>query len=124
MVWIHKILFLGYKDIGKGVKFKKDNSKLIESKINELKPIQSIKTFLDVISFDNLAIKQLGLEDTANFDVLYQGEDGKFSFYIDAVEQKYALSSLHHDKMYPFTGRLNSPFIIKEMFDNLHNTKE
>ena len=50
-----------------------------------------------VISFDNLAIKQLELDVENTYKDLYQGDDGKFSFYIDAVEEKYAKNSMEEN---------------------------
>ena len=47
------------------------------------------------MAFDNLAIEQLALNmNKERYVDLYQGNDGKFSFYIDAVNQTYAKSSL------------------------------
>ena len=95
---VERILFLGYKEIGLGEEFYKENKDVIDKKINEIKNIKSIKLPIETISFDNLAINQLNLNTLEEFDMLYQGEDGKFSFYIDAVDKLYAKSSLASDK--------------------------
>lgn len=110
---ISKVLFLGYKEIGLGKEFYKDNKESIDKKINELKNIVSLKLPLEVISFDNLAIKQLNLESINYFDKIYQGDDGKFSFYIDAVDETYAKSSLEENK--DTIGKLN----VKQCFKYL-----
>ena len=95
----YKVLVLGYKELGRGKGFYK-KFKNISRAIAELK--NKIPFLLNnaknIISFDNLAIKQLdvmrwlkheGMED------LYMGEDGKYSMFVDAVEMKYAKSSCH-----------------------------
>ena len=55
----------------------------------------------DVISFDNLAIEHLDLQnqvDADAWDYLYMGDEGSFTFYIDAVNHKFALSSLSQER--------------------------
>ena len=95
--YFDKILILGYKNIGKGDKYFQNNEDIIEKNIEEVgNYILSYNTEFkaNTISYDNLAIEQLNLDEYPNFDIYYQGKDGKFSFYIDAVEKTYAKSSL------------------------------
>lgn len=98
LTYIDKVLILGYKDIGRGKLYKDNYSEKISKNIEEFK--QAVHEFnfnfrtINTISFDNLAIEQLELNTLPDFDLYYQGKDGKFSFYIDAVEQTYAKSSL------------------------------
>ena len=94
MYGIERILFLGYKKIGYGKEFYEKHKDSIEKKIEEIKDPNIFELGIETISFDNLAIKQLKLHDHENFDKFYQGDDGKFSFYIDAVEEEFAQSSL------------------------------
>ena len=49
----------------------------------------------NIISFDNLAIEQLNLKELPDFNMYYQGPDGKFSLYIDAVEKLIGKSSFN-----------------------------
>ena len=49
-----------------------------------------------VVSFDNLAIKQLDVQNklTKNqWDEFYQGDDGTMTMYIDGVKQQFATTS-------------------------------
>lgn len=95
--YFDKILILGYKNIGKGNKYFQKYKKEIEKNIREISNYilsGNSKFMANIIAFDNLAIEQLNLEEYSNFDMYYQGKDGKFSFYIDAVKQTYARSSL------------------------------
>ena len=54
------------------------------------------------MSFDNLAIQQLKPQrlfaDPSRYEMQYMGEEGKFSMYIDAVTQTFALSSYSDDR--------------------------
>lgn len=116
-VFIEKILILGYKEIGKGKNYFDKNSEEIKNNIKELKDyinnevIPEFSVSYKTISFDNLAIKQLELDINNVYKDLYQGEDGKFSFYIDAVKEKYARSSLEEKQDYFFN--------IHDAFDDI-----
>lgn len=98
LAYIDKVLILGYKNIGRGKLYKDNYRDKIDKNIKEFKKAIHEYSFnfrtINTISFDNLAIEQLELNTLPDFDLYYQGEDGKFSFYIDAVEQTYAKSSL------------------------------
>ena len=53
---------------------------------------------MNVVSFDNLALKQLEVKDVLfkdkdNWDEFYMGNDGEYTFYIDAVNKTYSRSS-------------------------------
>jgi len=95
----NKVLILGYKDFGKGVKYKDNHQDSIETNIQYLKNnLWRIlhPNYSAVVSFDNLAIQQLGVSAHFTGDEwgkFYMGDDGKYSMYYDAVEDKYATSS-------------------------------
>lgn len=93
-----KVLILGYKNKGRGIKFNDLNNLEISNKINELaNNLKDMASHFKVISFDNLAIEQLKLKElnlVPNWDQFYMGNDGQYTFYIDAVNQKYYKSSL------------------------------
>lgn len=100
-----KILVLGYKNFRRGEKHYQDFKNEIDSSINiwsdfVAKAIQ--EKYYSVISFDNLAIKQLNLKEKLSkeeWDSFFMGDDGidgefsSASMYIDLVEQKFALNS-------------------------------
>lgn len=108
-----KILLLGYKQYGNGKEY---YSLELEQSLNKWK--RDILFLLCkeglVLSFDNLALKQLEMKkilDEKTWNDLFQGEDGTATFYVDAVEEKYAKSSTSSVK-----GDLKS---LKEMFGNV-----
>ena len=103
-----RILLLGYKTFGFGVKYKSsrmekiimENIKEVASNINNL--AQSGK----VISFDNLAIEQLGMESRLpkrEWDERYMGDDFSYSMYIDAVKGEFSPTS-RSDKRQSWKG--------------------
>lgn len=87
-----KLLILGYKKIGRGKSF---YSEEIENNINKIENnILNLSKHFKLISFDNLAIKQLKMEQKIkNFKNLYMGDDGEFTMYIDLVKNNYSISS-------------------------------
>ena len=107
-VYIDKILILGYKEIGKGKNYFNENSKTIKENIEEMKEfienevIPDFSADFKTLAFDNLAIKQLELDVKNKYKDLYQGDDGKFSFYIDAVKEVFAKSSLEEKQNWYF----------------------
>lgn len=92
-----KVLILGYKIFRRGEIWlsRKEEEFSVNSKwlFNELG--EATKHF-KVVSFDNLAIKQLEVKrlmsesDWSNF---YMGDDGKYTMYIDMVKKEFASSS-------------------------------
>ena len=68
--------------------------------------------WFDVVSFDNLAIKQLNpkrLMSDEQWNQFYLGDDGKFSMYIDLVNQEFAKSSVSIER-YPITADIRDMF--------------
>lgn len=101
-----KVLILGYKELRRGNeyiaahdKIVTDNKKWLYDNLSKL-----LKKF-KLISFDNLAIEQLNVKrllSDAEWKEFYQGDDGTSTFYIDAINQKFARSSTAaFDKRYP-----------------------
>jgi len=95
-----KLLILGYKVLGRGDHYFYSHEEEIREKIKWLgENIISISKKFQVVSFDNLAIEQLDLKervDSKTWDHLYMGDEGEFTFYIDAVRHKFAESSLQN----------------------------
>lgn len=95
-----KVLILGYKLFGFGVKY---HSKEVD---NELKKWYKIlPTFVGkcTLSFDNLAIEQLKVRRLFTHDgwnKFYMGDDFCFTMYIDAVKQQYAPTSRSNKRKY------------------------
>jgi hypothetical protein len=100
-----KVLVLGYKDFRRGANYYCQNQDRINISMKIWSDFISsaIKEhYYSVISFDNLAIKQLNLKSvlTADeWDSFFMGDDGidgnfsSASMYIDLVEGKFALNS-------------------------------
>lgn len=126
-----KILILGYKNVGRGISYRKNADKQVTENIEWLK-----NSFVDfcksrkfkLASFDNLAIEQLELEQQIkshpelglNWENLYMGDDGDYSFYIDAVNETFSLNStVSKDVRYPFDN-----MSVDEMFNSLKTLKK
>lgn len=92
-----KLLILGYKNLRRGEGYYSTNSEKIDSNIKWLSDnILGIKDWFDVVSFDNLAIEQLGLRskiDEATWNSRYMGDDGTSTFYVDCVKKQFSKSS-------------------------------
>lgn len=94
-----KVLILGYKTFRRGETF---YSSVVEQKKQQLFNVlpDAIQHF-DVVSFDNLAIKQLEakrLMPESQWNEFYMGDDGQFTMYIDMVKEEFALSSTAIDR--------------------------
>jgi len=93
----YKVLILGYKEFGRGEKFFEIRSKSIHLNIQQwIKDLPDYIKDENIISFDNLAIKQLKIRrlfSAREWDKFYMGDDGSYTFYIDLVNQEYARSS-------------------------------
>lgn len=91
-----KLLVLGYKDYGRGTTYLENHD--VRANIGQLKDrINYLYKHFKVVSFDNLALEQLNIRDTvdeATWNVSYLGEDGSATFFIDAVANTYARSSI------------------------------
>lgn len=95
-----KILILGYKSVGRGGDFYYYNAPSIVQKISDLKNnIDEVFRRFQVVSFDNLAIKQLNIKSLlsgSEWEEFYGGDDGTLTFFIDLVKGVFARNSLSH----------------------------
>ncbi len=111
---VQKCLILGYKDYGRGVNYR--SQEVTDNLQNWTDNLgQYIKKIH--LSFDNLALKQLDIKQYLTDDEwsrFYCGTDGAFTMYIDAIEQKYAMSSTNPIK-FPLVGN------IKDIFANINS---
>lgn len=93
-----KILILGYKEFGRGISYMKSSEKDVTWNSIFLK--EDLKTLIPkfkLVSFDNLAIKQLDVKSMLSekeWAKFYRGDDGHHTFYIDLVEEKFAKNSI------------------------------
>lgn len=116
-----KILILGYKTVGRGIKYYGHNALRVEvnkcSLHNNLEDIIN-ENWFDVVSFDNLALEQLKVKRLMSEDEyqrFYCGDDGQYTFYADMVNKKFYKNSLMADGGHEL---LDDP---KEMFDIIRN---
>ena len=110
-----KILILGYKEFRRGNVMYANMGSVIEemkSSLYNILPTMINDNWFDVVSFDNLAIKQLNpkrLMSDEQWNQFYLGDDGKFSMYIDLVNQEFAKSSVSTER-YPITADIRDMF--------------
>lgn len=94
-----RILFLGYKQVGRGIDFYSDQ---IENGIIELsKSIDQRLSQFKVCSFDNLALNQLDMKSkmtSQKWDQSYMGDDGQYTMYVDLVSGTFSRNSLSNIK--------------------------
>ena len=97
-----KILLLGYKNFGRGEKFKTKNPETVDKILNQWYRELFWVAKEHHISFDTLAITQLKPErlfkNANDYHKRFMGSEGEFSLYVDAVEKTYALSSYSKDR--------------------------
>ena len=93
------------------------NRNVVDRNIDWLKQnIINIIPKFGVISFDNLALEQLDIKKQISnnqWNNIYMGDDGEFTFYIDLVKGTYAKNSIS-DEEYPING-MN----ISAMFEDI-----
>lgn len=117
-----KVLILGYKTLGRGIAYKNNVFNHVKDYIQQLqfwlpKMVDNCK----VVSFDNLAIEQLNVKELLfkdkqdEWDEFYMGNDGQFTFYIDAVKRQYA-----KDSCVPINERKSSEGLtVNQMFSDI-----
>lgn len=89
-----KVLVLGYKSYGFGVRYR---SEAVEQCLSAWRYwIGPLMRRFSSVSFDNLALEQLSIKKIVTEEVWnshYMGDDGHFTMYIDAVERAFSKSS-------------------------------
>lgn len=112
-----KLLILGYKTYGRGENYFVQLSSAIHDNIDYMyKHMYELREWFSIISFDNLAIKQLRLKEQVNkkdWARTYMGDDGQFTMYVDLVKEEYSKSSISPRK--PIGNEVD----IKNLFYNI-----
>jgi len=117
-----KILILGYKYFGRGVKNWKQNGLVIFENCQALKtvlPYMIKEKWFQNISFDNLALEQLNVKSLMSIDkwkTFYMGQDGLSTMYVDMVKKEFAANSTS-SKRYPLKDN------IEDMLKIIHQEK-
>lgn len=92
-----KVLILGYKELRRGNEYIAAHDEIVANNKKWLyNNLEKLLKRFKLISFDNLAIEQLNVKrllSDEEWESFYQGDDGTSTFYIDAIEQKFAQSS-------------------------------
>lgn len=107
-----KILILGYKFLRRGEKFYSPN--VIKNKQILKKNLGKLLSGFKVVSFDNLALDQLGVKHMVGDDYwqeFYMGDDGKFTMYVDLVAEEFASSSTNLDRR-PLMSNIQDMFNV------------
>ena len=93
-----KLLILGFKQLGRGDMYYEKNKDSINSNISWLKDnLNFYRNKFSVISFDNLALEHLNVQSMipkTEWEMNYMGDEGSYTMYVDAVNKRYAVSSL------------------------------
>ena len=110
-----KILILGYKQFRRGEKLYQEQGEQIEetkSWLYEKLPQVINEGWFEVVSFDNLAIKQLDaqrLMSNEDWEQFYMGDDGSATMYVDMVNREFAKSSTSTER-YPLEDDIVTMF--------------
>lgn len=93
-----KLLILGYKQLRRGVIwYEKDNENILLRQKWLYENLEDMINHFNVVSFDNLAIKQLEVKrlmSEKDWDEFYMGDDSEFTFYLDLVDGTFGKNSL------------------------------
>ena len=93
-----KLLILGYKQLRRGEAwYDTDHENIVVKQMWLYENLREILNNFEVVSFDNLAIKQLDVKrlmSTKEWNEFYMGDDGKYTFYLDLVEGTFGKNSL------------------------------
>lgn len=111
-----KILILGYKHLRRGEDYYEQNDEIVNALQEDLDkylfPEIIDNGWFDVVSFDNLAIKQLNVQDHVpedQWEEFYMGDDGNYTFYIDMVDGTFGKNSLATER-YPIMDGIDEMF--------------
>lgn len=115
-----KILILGYKTFGRGELYMEKQSSYIKRNMDFLyNQISKMSNDFKIVSFDNLAIRQLDMRrffTSKEWSTRYMGDDGEFTMYVDLVKGHYARSSFSAERY----DLINN---IDDMFAHVRNLK-
>lgn len=116
-----KLLILGYKQIGRGIDWYTKTGEKIKKRqswINDNLKIMANK--FEIISLDNLACEQLNVKSLISekqYEERFLGKDGFTSFYLNLVNDTFALNSLSSEnECYPIGDKT-----IDECFNFIKN---
>lgn len=119
-----RLLLLGYKTTGRGAAYSNHHYSAINDKMNALENmLPELFQSFRVVSFDNLALKQLHLKDhltEEQWNHFYMGDDGiegkltSATMYVDMPSNSFAVNS-----MSPVRFRIKEDDTVDTMFNYL-----
>ena len=111
-----KVLILGYKHLRRGESYYEQNDEGVNALQEDLNkylfPEIINNGWFKVVSFDNLAIKQLHVQENLpeeQWEEFYMGDDGNYTFYIDMVDGTFGKNSLATER-YPIMDNIDEMF--------------
>lgn len=115
-----KVLILGYKERGRGNGYLNSFAAKVQKNQEWLKKnLNTVSKEFLITSFDNLALRQLAVEQFVSkedWEKMYMGDDGDFTFYLDCVNNKFSKNSIADD-----TNRFDLLDNIDDMFNIIKN---
>lgn len=111
-----KILILGYKDVRRGIEFRKsENETIIANQKSIYDNIHKIFKAFKVVSFDNLAIEQLEIRrcmTSDEWEQFYMGKDASHTMYIDLVKEEFSMNSCTTNKRHKLLPTIDEMFKV------------
>ena len=112
-----KLLILGYKEVRRGKDYY--SPEVIKEKNELYNNLKDLVKHFKVVSFDNLALKQLDpkrLLTEEEYDRYYMGADGQSTMFVDLVKEEFSTSSTTpEDKRHRLLNNINDMFkVIRE----------
>lgn len=93
-----KMLVLGFKHKGRGVDYYNDHKEEVDSNIEYLKNhLYDYRDKFNGFGFDNLSTLDLEIQKLVTpeqWETNHMGSEGEFTFFFDAVHNKFAISSM------------------------------
>lgn len=119
-----KLLILGYKQIGRGIDWYTKTGEKIKKRQNWINDnLKIMANKFEIISFDNLACEQLNVKSLISeeqYEERFLGKDGFTSFYLNLVNDTFALNSLSSEnECYPIEDKT-----IDECFNFIKNVNK
>ena len=122
-----KLLILGYKTKGRGKEFHNPEVDVRIKQLEYLIPTMFEQKWFNLISFDNLALIQLDIENKVPkscWRTNYMGDDGTFTFFIDLVNETYAKNSLAEETIPITDWNIDSMFSVIRNSENKEERNE
>ena len=111
-----KLLILGYKDVRKGISYRKaEDEKIKNNQQSIYDNMHEITKAFKVVSFDNLAIEQLNMRrffTTSEWDEFFMGNEGSHTFYIDLVKEEFAINSCETNRRHKLLSTVEEMFQV------------